>query len=144
MAHIILSLTYQRKWGVEDAYVTVVTLHCVVVALPRFFLFWVAHCCNVNKLHLLSRWALAYTYLATTVIWGLILIVAYAISNPFESQSRNYRDYQGFYKVLIFTFFLSAGHDVFFCIILWAFGNEGERKKKEIEEAPPIVEMGEP
>merc|ERR1712008_189952 len=106
MAHIILSLTYQRKKGIEDSFVIIWTLHVCLVITPRFILFWVAHCTNVGKSNLSARWWLAYTYLATTVIWVIMLIVADAIT--FSTPGREYQDAV---ITLSLIFFFSVGLD---------------------------------
>ena len=59
-------------------------MHYFLVTLPRFILFWIAHCSNISKVNTSSRWGLAYTYVVTTVVFALlqVMITGYAYSFP--------------------------------------------------------------
>ena len=113
---------------------TLINPHYFVVTVPRFILILWFQCYIVNKMNVRARWCLAKVYLFTTVIWGLILTGA--IGATFSG--RIWWELGG---TLVLIFFLCVGLDTLFCIMLCEFGNEGERMKREEEEAPEIVDM---
>ena len=76
MLLILLPDSYTRVnsvyfWiGVKIFYV-----HYFLMTLPRFILLWIAHCSNIGKVNTFSRWCLAYFFVVTTVVLGLLQVM---------------------------------------------------------------------